>query len=421
MQYCKTYKSGLRLVAYKMPSLFTVSFGVYVNVGSIREDESTNGYAHFIEHMQFKGTKRFNAAQISEVMDDIGANMNAFTATDGTCYYTKSASSDLEKCVDLLSDMYFNSVFDETELEREKKVVIEEIQMGNDSPDDVCTNLIFEACYNGQKLGQTIIGPARNIEYCDRHSILNFKKKYYTASNTVISVAGNFDEDNLDKLIEKYFEPYFDNNTDSVEEEEKSVHTSLFLHKFKDIEQSHVELAFDSVALLPETDRTVSGLMNNILGGGLSSRLFQTIREKHGLAYSVGSSQSIYKNSGFLSIYCATNPKKLNKLYQLLQEELQKFVDEGVTEKELARSKAQLINGLYMSMEDSMAIMRSFGRYLIKTNKMLDIKNRVDTFASATVEDVNAMIRRVFGSSPASCYVGKEVEGFDLISKISIK
>ena len=174
MQYCKTYKSGLRLVARKMPSLFTVSFGVFVNVGSVREEGLTNGYSHFIEHMLFKGTKRFNAVQISEAMDDIGAQMNAFTSKDMTCYYTKSASSDLEKCVDLLSDMYFNSTFDETELAREKKVVIEEIDMGNDNPEDVCQDLLCEAAYKNQKMGQTIVGSSQNIEYSDRHSILNF-------------------------------------------------------------------------------------------------------------------------------------------------------------------------------------------------------------------------------------------------------
>lgn len=420
MQYCKTYKSGLRLVARKMPSLFTVSFGVFVNVGSVREFGATNGYSHFIEHMQFKGTNRFNAVQISEAMDDIGAQMNAFTSKDMTCYYTKSASSDLEKCVDLLADMYFNSTFDETELEREKKVVIEEIDMGNDNPEDVCQDLLCEAAYNNQKMGQTIVGTAQNIEYSDRHSILNFKKKYYVASNTVVSVAGNFDVDKLDSLIEKYFEPYFDLAAPAVEDEEKSVHTSLFLHKFKDTEQSHVALAFDGVAILPEEDRILFSMMSNILGGGLSSRLFQTIREQNGLAYSVGSYPSTYQHSGFLTVYCGTNPKNLQKLHQLLNAELQKFVNEGITEKELQRTKAQLVNGMYMSMENSMSVMTAFGRHFIKCNQLLDVEARAKAFNEATVDQVNEMARKVLLSNPASCYVGKEVEGFDLISQIKL-
>ncbi len=420
MQYCKTYKSGLRLVARKMPSLFTVSFGVFVNVGSVREEGATNGYSHFIEHMLFKGTKRFSAVQISEAMDDIGAQMNAFTSKDMTCYYTKSASVDLEKCVDLLSDMYFNSVFDETELSREKKVVIEEIDMGNDNPEDVCQDLLCEAAYNKQKMGQTIVGTAQNIEYSDRHSILNFKNKYYVPSNTVISVAGNFDADELDKLIEKYFEPYFADCSRVVEDEEKSVHTSLFLHRFKDTEQSHVALAYDGVAVLPEEDRVLFSMMSNILGGGLSSRLFQTIREQNGLAYSVGSYPSSYQHSGFLTVYCGTNPKNLTKLHQLLSEELQKFVKAGISEKELERTKAQLVNGMYMSMENSMSVMTAFGRHFIKCNEILDVEARAKAFNSATVEQVNALTRKVFASQPASCYVGKEVEGFDLISQIKL-
>lgn len=420
MQYCKTYKSGLRLVARKMPSLFTVSFGVFVNVGSVRESSETNGYSHFIEHMQFKGTNRFNAVQISEAMDDIGAQMNAFTSKDMTCYYTKSASGDLEKCVDLLADMYFNSTFDETELEREKKVVIEEIDMGNDNPEDVCQDLLCEAAYKNQKMGQTIVGTAQNIEYSDRHSILNFKKKYYVASNTVISVAGNFDVDKLDNLIEKYFEPYFDLSAQQVDEEEKSIHTDLFLHKFKDTEQSHVALAFDGVAILPEEDRILFSMMSNILGGGLSSRLFQTIREQNGLAYSVGSYPSTYQHSGFLTIYCGTNPKNLQKLHQLLEQELEKFVKEGITAKELERTKAQLVNGMYMSMENSMSVMTAFGRHFVKCNQILDVEARAKAFSQATVEEVNQMAKKVLLSSPASCYVGKQVDGFDLISKIKL-
>jgi len=418
MQYCKTYKSGLRLVARKMPSLFTVSFGVFVNVGSVREQGQTNGYSHFIEHMLFKGTKRFSAAQISEAMDDIGAQMNAFTSKDMTCYYTKSASSDLEKCIDLLSDMYFNATFDEDELQREKKVVIEEIDMGNDNPEDVCQDLLCEAAYNCQKMGQTIVGNAQNIEYSDRHSILEFKNKYYVASNTVISVAGNFDTDQLDKLIERYFEPYFLQNCTEVEDEEHSLHTSLFLHRFKDTEQAHVALAYDGVAILPEQDRILFSMMSNILGGGLSSRLFQTIREQNGLAYSVGSYPSTYQHSGFLTIYCGTNPKNLHKLHQLLSDELHKFADLGVTEKELQRTKAQLVNGMYMSMENSMSVMTAFGRHFVKCNQILDVEARARAFNDATVEQVNAMAQRVFASKPASCYVGKQVDGFDLVSKI---
>ena len=194
----------------------------------------------------------------------------------------------------------------------------------------------------------------------------------------------------------------------------------MFLHKFKDTEQSHVALAYDGIAILPEEDRILFSMMSNILGGGLSSRLFQTIREQNGLAYSVGSYPSTYQHSGFLTVYCGTNPKNLKKLHHLLQDELEKFAQKGITDKELQRTKAQLVNGMYMSMENSMSVMTAFGRHFIKCNELLDVEARATAFNQATVEQVSKMAQKVLFSNPASCYVGKEVDGFDLISKIKV-
>ncbi|MCM1043498.1 MAG: insulinase family protein [Corallococcus sp.] len=421
MEYSKTYKSGLRLVAKHMPSLYTVCLGIYVNVGSIREDKSVNGYSHFIEHLMFKGTTRRSAYQISEDMDNIGAQLNAFTSKDNTCFYTKSASTDLENCIDLLSDMYFNSQFDEKEIQREKNVVIEEINMGLDMPEDVCQDLIAEAAYFNQQLGQTIVGSAENIKYSDRHSILNFKEKYYVPSNTVISVAGNFDIDNLDTLIERYFENNFKSKYSAVNKEENSTFTAgKFLYKFKDTEQSHISLAYSGVSMENEEEARIFSLLSNILGGGMSSRLFQSIREKNGYAYSVYSFPSVYSNTGYLEIYCGTNPENLTDLTKLLQEELKKFVDEGITEAELARAKAQMTNGAYMGLENTMTVMTTYGRNMLKLNKVFDMEKRVAATQRISVEQVNALIRKIMGNGYSSCYVGKENNQFDLISKMRI-
>lgn len=417
MEFFKTYKSGLRVVAKQIPNSFTVSLGVYVNVGSVREEKQENGYSHFIEHLLFKGTERRNAQQISEEMDDIGANLNAFTSKDNTCFYTKSASGDLEKCIDLLSDMYFNAKFDADELNKEKNVVLEEIAMNDDRPEDVCQDLIAEAIYSGQKLGQTILGTAQNIEYSDRHSILDFKNKYYIAENTVVSVAGNFDETKLDKLIEKYFEPNFGGSANTIEDEEKPEFSSKFLHQFKDVEQSHISLAFAGMPMGAKNSAPYF-MMSGILGGGMSSRLFQSIREQHGLAYSVYSYPSAYKNSGFMEIYCGTNPENLNKVQKVLSETVQKFVDGGISETELKRAKAQSINGLYMSMEDSLNVMMAYGRRMLKLNQRLNLDERIANYQKVTVEDVNNAIRNTFSCDFASCYVGSENKYFDLISKL---
>ena len=179
MEFYKQYPSGLRLVAKYLDNFYTVATGVYVNVGSIRETAETNGLSHFIEHLVFKGTERRTSLQISEEMDDIGANLNAFTSKDSTCFYTKSISTDLEKCVDLLSDMYFNAAIPPEELEKERGVVLEEINMSADTPEDVSADLIGEALYFNQPLGQTILGNPENIKYYDRDSILNYKRNHY--------------------------------------------------------------------------------------------------------------------------------------------------------------------------------------------------------------------------------------------------
>ena len=295
MDFYKQYPSGLRLVAKQMDNFYTVSFGVFVGVGCVNENEATNGYSHFIEHLLFKGTQKRTCLQISEEIDDIGANINAYTSKDSTCFYTKSSADDLEKCMDVLSDMYFNASIPEDELEREKGVVIEEIKMCEDTPDDVSQDLISHALFYEQSLGQTILGSIDNIKYSDRHSILNFKNKHYIPSSTVISVCGKVDLDQLDKLVEKYFEQCCDKSVQLPEAEPQVQYTSKFLHSFKKIEQSHLQLAWGGYSL-KDGERCANNMLASILGGGLSSRLNQVIREQNGLAYSVYAYPSYYTN-----------------------------------------------------------------------------------------------------------------------------
>ncbi len=417
MEFSKTYKSGLRLTAKQIPSLYTVSFGIFVDVGSSREEPSCNGYSHFIEHLMFKGTEKRSASSISEEMDDIGANLNAFTSKDVTCYYTKSASANLAQCVDLLSDMYFNASFPEEEIEREKNVVIEEIMMGEDVPDDVSQDLIAQAVFYKQKMGQTIVGTVENIRNSDRHSILEFKKKYYSAENTVISVAGNFLWDELDALVTEYFENCFSDVCGENAAEDKTVYTSEFLYKFKEGEQVHLELAAGTCSLSDKRRYAVS-LMTNILGGGMSSRLFQTVREKNGLAYSVYAFPSFYRNCGYLEIYCGINPENTVKVSDLLQRQIAEFAEKGVTDKELARAKAQAVNGIYMGMENSLTVMRLFGQAMLKTGAVYSVEDNIERYGAVNAAEVNNLAKEIFSQKFASSYVGRESKNFDVISKV---
>ena len=419
MEYSKKYPSGLTLVAKQIDHAYTVVFGVYVDVGSVLEDEKTNGFSHFIEHLMFKGTNKRTALQISEELEDIGANINAFTSKENTCFYTKSSSGELEKCVDVLSDMYFNAQFPEEELDKERGVVLEEIKMCEDTPDDLVQDLISSALYFGQPMGQTILGLRDNIKYCDRHSIQNFKKKHYIPTKTVISVAGKFDFDQLDELVQKYFEDNFVGEFEEVAPVVEHTYCDKFLSAFKDIEQSHLQLSWGGVSIDSPKRQAIS-VLANILGGGMSSRLVQVIREQHGLAYSVFAYPSYYEKCGNFEIYVGCSPENNQKVCNLLQQVLVDLVANGVTEKELSRAKVQAVNALYMNAESNMTLMRLYGRCMLKSGTLYNVDEEIDAYTSLTVADVNAIAREIFAQKHASAYVGKQIDDCDAVSKIVV-
>ena len=417
MDFFKQYPSGLRLVAKQQSNSYTVSLGIFVDVGCVKETAETNGYSHFIEHLVFKGTERRSCLQISEEIDDLGANINAYTSKDSTCFYTKSASDDLEKCMDVLSDMYFNATIPEDELEREKGVVIEEIKMCEDTPDDVSQDLISRALFYGQPLGQTILGPIKNIEYSDRHSILNFKKKHYISASTVVAVCGKFDFDELDKLITRYFEEHCDKSTLLPEKEPELKYKSKFLHAFKKIEQSHLQLAWGGYSL-QSRDRCANSMLASILGGGLSSRLNQVIREQNGLAYSVYAYPSYYLNGGTFEIYVGLSPENNARVCELLKLEIDKLLKNGVTEKEFKRAQIQAVNALYMNAESNMTLMRLYGRSMLKLNELFNVDRDVENYKAVTIDKINEVATRIFTQPHASAYVGPKITDYDQVSKI---
>ncbi len=395
MLHYKKYDNGLRLVVNKMEGMLTVSCGVMVKTGSANEIAENNGISHFIEHCMFKGTKKRSAFEISDHIDRIGGQINAYTAKEATCYYTKATSEHLENTLEVLSDIFFNSVFDEKEIEKEKSVVIEEINMCEDSPEDVCLDLLAKSYYGDKGLGQTILGEASNIKSFTRENLLEYIKKYYTPDNVVVSIAGNVDLKSAESLVFEYFANKFEVGGGCNKFVQFTPKGSGNLIKFKDIEQAHVGLSLPTFSMFDEKTDSLS-IANIVFGGGMSSRLFQKIREEMGLCYNVYSFASHYIDSGVLEIYGAVNVESRDKSVDAIISEINKFRKDGLTENEFARGKQQMKSSFIMGQESTVSQMLLQARYLLYLNKKFNFNERIEQIDKIKIDDVNEIISKVF-------------------------
>ncbi|MBQ9756377.1 MAG: insulinase family protein [Clostridia bacterium] len=396
----KTFDNGLRLVINKIDGLTSVSSGVMVKTGSINESKQENGISHYIEHVNFKGTEKRTAFEISDYIDRIGAQINAFTSKEMTCYYTKSTKEHTKDSLEVLSDIFFNSTYEKTELEKEKDVVIEEINMCEDTPEDICLDLLAQSYYGENGLGQTILGSIKNIKSFNAQKIKDYLNRYYTADNVVISVAGNVDIDATIDYVKEYFESKFtviksDKQVVSMPSERKD------LFRSKRIEQSHIGMVMKGYTATDELADAFS-IANTVLGGGMSSRLFQRIREDLGLCYSVYSYPSQYKDNGILEIYAGVNTQSRDKAVEAIVEVVDKFKKDGVTEQEFARGKEQLKSSFIFSRESTGSQMLLYGRYLLFLNKEFDFEDRIKKLESVSMDDVRRAIDGSFDIHSAS-------------------
>lgn len=400
MIYYKTYDNGLRLVLNRTEGLLSVTAGVLVKTGSANENDLENGISHFIEHNLFKGTPSRTSFEISDFIDGIGAQINAFTSKEITCYYTKSTADKLNDSLSVLSDIFFNSLFSSEEVEKEKGVVIEEINMCEDTPEDVCSDLLATTCFGNVGVGKTILGPEKNIKRFTRQDILDYMAKYYTADNVVISIAGNIDVEETEKLVEEFFAKNFKTFT-SAPQVKNAKFNSGIAHKCKKIEQSH--LAFAMPAYDMEDDRIDAlAIANTVLGGGMSSRLFQKIREEMGLAYSVYSYCSAYKDCGVAEIYAGVNSKLKKDAVSAILNELSLFAKDGVSDKEFERGKQQIKSTFVFGQENTASQMLVCGKTLLLRNKEFDFTKRISEIESVTKAQVDSVIKDVFGNSELS-------------------
>jgi predicted Zn-dependent peptidase len=387
-----TCQNGVRIILEQIPTVRSVAIGIWVGTGSRNETPKNNGISHFLEHMFFKGTTSRNAREIAEAFDSIGGQVNAFTSKEYTCYYAKVLDNHASYALSVLADMFFHSTFDEEELEKEKNVVLEEIKMYEDTPDDIVHDLLSQAVYKKHPLGYPILGTEETLMTFTGDTLREYMHYHYTPDRVVISVAGNVDETFI-KEVEKWFGSY--EGGKRSEEEEQPVFHSNHLSRKKDTEQAHLCIGYEG---LPLGDKDIYSfiILNNILGGSMSSRLFQEVREQRGLAYSVFSYHTSYLDHGMLTIYGGTGANQLDALYETIQTTLASMKETGITTKELQNSKEQLKGSLMLSLESTNSRMSRNGKNELLLRKHRTLDEIVESIDRVSLESVNRVIERVF-------------------------
>ncbi|WP_166237879.1 insulinase family protein [Paenibacillus turpanensis] len=402
----KTLSNGLRVVIEEIPSLRSVSFGIWVKNGSRNENERTSGISHFIEHMLFKGTDRFHAAEIADMFDSIGGHVNAFTAKEYTCYYAKVLDQHLPIAVDVLADMFFNSTFDPQELDKEKNVIIEEIAMYDDTPDDMVHDLISKAAYGQHPLAFSILGTEDNLLQMTSDDLRHFMKQRYFVENTVISLAGNVNESVLE-LLEQHF-GQFHNSSLETPLLAPAYSPDLIVHG-KKTEQNHICLALPGVAH-DDPALYAMTLLNNAVGGGMSSRLFQEIREKRGLAYSIYSYHAAHVDSGMFTIYAGTAPKQTKEVLDVTMQVLSDIRNNGLTEAELKKGKEQLKGNFILGLESSTSRMNRNGKNELMLGYQYTLDELIAKIDGITSSDIKKVADQMFSKPFAVAAVGQSDE-----------
>ncbi|MCH5148528.1 MAG: insulinase family protein [Clostridiales bacterium] len=404
MVHFKTLPNGIRLVVNEMSSLMSVTMGILVHTGAAYETDKEDGISHFIEHMMFKGTKKRTAFAISDEMDRIGAQMNAFTGKDCTCYYAKSTTAHAAEAFEILADLFLNSTFPEEEAVKEKGVIIEEINMTEDTPDDLCLDILSRAFYGERGYGRNILGTRENVNSFTKTDVDEYMSKYYTTENIVISLAGNIDIKLAEDLALKYFSHLNRKNFDRGEIQVNLAGQALY--RKKEIEQIHLAIAFPS---LNRNDKLFDAtqIMNAILGGSMSSRLFQTVREELGLAYTVYSYVSAYNECGALTVYAGVNSDKYLQSVEAIYKCIEQIKKKTITEDEFIRGKEQLIASSIFSQENTSSQMLLFGKELLYNDKLYNFEERVNRISAVTLNDVFEAIDLNFDEKgKASAIVG---------------
>lgn len=398
---------GACLVMEPTDYVRSAAVGVWVRAGSSLERDDVSGVSHFIEHMMFKGTEKRTARQIAEDSDRIGGMCNAFTGREATCYYIKTLSSNIYQGAEILIDILTGSIFDEKEIERERQVILEEIKMVKDAPDEDVMEVISELVNSGNAIGNTILGTPESLAGIGRQEMVDYYREQYTCDSMVIAVSGNFDPD---RLAQQFEEGLADMpRTKSLPAAEKKPYRQSFRVNVKDIEQTHICLACPSISLADDRFHAMV-LLNSIFGGSMSSRLFQNIREEKGLAYSVASMNVLSSDSGFFNIYAGIAHEKVGEAIGAIHEEMDLLRREGVSQEELAMAKEQVKSSYIFGLENITSRMFNLGKNKLLLDRVIDPDETLRIYDGVTAEDIAAMAGSLLDSSE---FCGAAVTGRD--------
>ena len=403
-------ENGLTVLVEPMPYLRSASMGVWVKAGSILEKPEENGLSHFMEHMAFKGTEKRTARQIAEEMDAVGGHLNASTSKLCTNYYAKVIDEDLPLAADILADIVCHPALDQGEMDKERGVVLEEISMVEDSPEDVVYDVLAQSVFGEQSLGQTILGPAERIKAYTPDDLRAFRAQHYGPQNAVVALAGHVDIPRVRDLMEEKFGAWRGAAGEDFPVS-AAIDAPRKLARDKDTEQVHLCVSFRADEMGSEAVYPTA-VLNNVLGGGMSSRLFQRIREELGMAYSVYSGPSSYPHCGEFTIYAATSPRYARTVLEQMDIELKKLLEQGITEKEWAMSKAQLKGSFILGLESAYNCMSALGHNQILLNKVISPEETIAAIEKVTLEDVMQTARRILTGPRAYAVVGRKAEKY---------
>lgn len=404
------HASGLRIVTEEVPSVRSAAVGIWVNVGSRDEAPATAGASHFLEHLLFKGTTSRTALEISSSIESVGGEMNAFTSKEYTCFYARVIDTDLPMAIDVVSDLITSSIVTVLDVDAERKVVLEEIAMRDDDPSDLVHDLFSDTYYGDTPIGRPILGTIDSINGMSRNTVFNYYKKRYLPQDLVVAVAGNIKHKRVVAMVEEALSrdnfldvmaaPVLRPNTVARNSKQQSV--GLL---FKKSEQAHMFYGMEGVARADER-RFAMGVLSAALGGGMSSRLFQEIREKRGLAYSVYAYAQQFAGSGVLGFYAGCNPTKAIEVVEIIQSVLTDVADNGMSQAEITRAKGAVRGSLVLSQEDSGSRMSRIGKNEIVYGQVMDFDDILKAIDCVSTEDIREIASEFLVKTPTLALVG---------------